>query len=80
MCSIYPNKHLRRRRPTRFIGEVSSVGDTELVRVCTDLISSPTALEALEKAVVKYPENVAPKVRVELTQGHLDRFLSPLPG
>ena len=43
-------------RPTRFIGAVSSVGDTELVRVCTDLISSPTALEALEKAVVKYPD------------------------
>ena len=41
--------------PTRFIGAVSSVGDKELVRVCTDLISSPTALEALEEAVVKYP-------------------------
>ena len=26
------------------------------------------------------PENVVPKVRVELTQGHLYRFLSPLPG
>ena len=27
---------------------------------------------------VSMPENVVPKVRVELTQGHLYRFLSPV--
>ena len=42
--------------PTRFIGAVSNVGDTELVRVCTALIYSPVALEKLEGEVVKFPD------------------------
>ena len=42
--------------PTRFIGKVSCVEDTGVVRVCTDLIYSSAALEAFEKAVVKFPD------------------------
>ena len=41
--------------PTRFIGKVSCVEDTGLVRVCTDLIYSSAALEALEKALCSHP-------------------------
>ena len=41
--------------PTRFIVIVSSVEDAGLVRVCTNLIESSSALEALEKAVVTFP-------------------------
>ena len=41
--------------PRRFIMIVSSVEDARLVRVCTNLIESPSALEALEKAVVTFP-------------------------
>ena len=40
--------------PTRFAAAVS-VADSELTKVCASLISSATALEALEKAIQSYP-------------------------
>ena len=41
--------------PTRFIGVVS-VKDSSLSGICSNLLSSPKAIEAMEKAVQKYPE------------------------